>query len=118
MTQIFKTQIPTELLFSIFELNCIKNGFYYIFDINSYKKGIFNESISTFLANCKEYYFLSKHKYLDRKVTYNSFATVLRQICNYNKIPYKTEIKYDKSTYNIVYLIYFLNTDLKTNTLT
>lgn len=115
MTQIFKTQIPTDSLFTILELNCIKNGFYYIFDINSYKKGIFNESISTFLANCKEYYYLSKHKYLDRKLTYNSFATVLRQICNYNKISYKTEIKYDKSTYNIVYLIYFLNANSDTN---
>ena len=45
-------------------------------------------------------------KYLDKKLTYNSFTTILRQICNYNKITYTSQIKYDKSSYEITYYIY------------
>ena len=59
------------------------------------------------IEECKPYYHLSKRKYLEKKVTYNSFTTVLRQICNYNKIIYTSQIKYDKSKYEIVYYIYF-----------
>ena len=36
------------------------------------------------------YYHNSKKKYLERKLTYNSFTTVLRQICNFNNITYTT----------------------------
>jgi len=109
MTQIFKSQVPSSLLFDLLEPICTINDSYYIFDINSYKKGVFNESIQSFLNNCKPHYYLSKQKYVDRKLSYNSFTTVLRQICNYNKIEYKSEIKYDKSTYNIVYYIRFID---------
>lgn len=105
MTQIFKTSIPSDLLFELLEKTCTKSQNFYIFDKNSYKKGIFTESISTFLANCKPYYFKSKQKYVECKITYNSFTTILRQICNYHKITYTSEIKYDKSSYNIVYYI-------------
>jgi hypothetical protein len=113
MTQIFKTKIPSELLYSLLDGICIQNEEkeekYYIFDKNSYKKGMFTESIQLFLANCKKYYFLSKQKYVDRKQTYNSFTTIIRQICNYNNITYKSEIKYDKSTYNIIYYIQIMH---------
>lgn len=105
MTQIFKTSIPSDLLFELLEKTCTKSQNFYIFDKNSYKKGIFTESISTFLANCKPHYFKSKQKYVECKITYNSFTTIIRQICNYHKITYTSEIKYDKSSYNIVYYI-------------
>jgi hypothetical protein len=109
MTQIFKTKIPSESLYSLLDGICIqkedKEETYYVFDKNAYKKGIFTESIQIFLANCKKHYFLSKQKYVERKQTYNSFTTIIRQICNHNNITYKSEIKYDKSTYNIIYYI-------------
>ena len=47
MTQIFKTSIPSDLLFELLEKTCTKSQNFYIFDKNSYKKGIFTESIST-----------------------------------------------------------------------
>jgi hypothetical protein len=50
---------------------------------------------------------LSKQKYLERKLAYNNFTTILRQICNFCAINYTSVIKYDKSTYNIIYYIYF-----------
>jgi hypothetical protein len=107
-SQIFKTQIPNQLLINLLEENAVKSEKCYVVNNNVYKKGIFNESIPKFIAECRQYYFLSKRKYLDRKLTYNSFITILRQICNVNKITYTSKIKYDKSVYDIEYhILYF-----------
>jgi hypothetical protein len=106
-TQIFKKNVPTESLYSLLDDICLKNDKYYILNNNSYKKGIFNNSITNFIEECKPYYHISKQKYLERKVTYNSFTTILRQICKFNKITHTSQIKYDKSTYDIIYYIYF-----------
>jgi hypothetical protein len=105
-TQLFKKIIPTVFLFDLLNEICIKNDKHYIFDINSFKKGIFNNTIQNFIQECKSYYHNSKQIYLERKLTYNNFTTILRQICNFNKITYTSQIKYDKSSYNILYYIY------------
>jgi hypothetical protein len=105
--QIFKQNIPNNLIFDLFEVICLKNKKYYTFNVESYKKGVYKEIIQQFIEKCRPYYHISKRKYLDRKLTYNSFTTILRQICNSNKIIYTTKIKYDKSVYNILYYIYF-----------
>jgi len=106
-TQIFKKNVPTESLYSLLDDICLKNDKYYIFNNNSYKKGLFNNTITKFIDECKPYYHISKQKYLERKLTYNSFTTILRQICKFNKITHTSQIKYDKSTYDIIYYIYF-----------
>ena len=107
-SQIFKTQIPNQLLINLLEENAVKSDKCYVINNNVYKKGIFNESIPKFITECRQYYFLSKRKYLDRKLSYNSFITNLRQICNFNKITYTSKIKYDKSVYDIEYhIMYF-----------
>ena len=106
-SQIFKKFIPNELLFNLLEKLCIKNNKYYYFNNESFKKGIFSQDINNFFELCKPYYHTSKQKYIDKKITYNVFVTVLRQICNHNKIIYTSQIKYDKSNYNIIYYIYF-----------
>ena len=105
--QIFKNHVPNKLFFDLLDLICVKNEKYYLFNNNSFKKGLFNDEIANFFISCRPSYHISKHKYLDRKLDYNSFTTVLRQICNYNKITYTSQIKYDKSTYDIFYYIYF-----------
>jgi hypothetical protein len=105
-TQVFKKNVPNAFLFDLLNEICIKNDKHYIFDINSFKKGTFNNSIQNFIQECKPYYHNSKQMYLDRKLTYNNFTTILRQICNFNKITYTSQIKYDKSSYNILYYIY------------
>jgi hypothetical protein len=105
-TQIFKKDIPNELIFNLLEHICIKNEKHYILNSDSFKKGIFNNTIQEFFELCKPYYHNSKKKYLDKKLTYNSFVTVVRQICNYNKLTYTSQIKYNKSSYDIVYIIY------------
>ena len=106
-SQIFKEHIPNELLFELLNNIAIKTEKCYVVNHISYKKGIFNNLINDFITKCIPYYFLSKRKYLERKLTYNSFITIIRQICNYNKITYTYQIKYDKSDYDIIYYIYF-----------
>lgn len=105
-TQIFKNQIPKALLFDLLDKICLKNEKHYTFNGVSFKKGTYNSSIQDFLDMCKPYYHLSKRKYLEKKLTYKSFTTVLRQICNHNNITYTSQLKYDKSTYDIIYYIY------------
>ena len=106
-TQIFKNIIPSEKIFCLLEPLCIKNEKYYLFNSISFKKGIFTQEINKFVEECKPYYHISKRKYLEKKLTYNSFTTILRQICNFNKIIYTSQIKYDKSNYEIIYYIFF-----------
>jgi hypothetical protein len=105
-TQIFKKDIPNEILFNLLDNICVKNDKHYILNNESFKKGLFNEIIQLFIENCRPYYHNSKKTYLDKKLTYNSFVTIVRQICNYNKIFYTSQIKYNKSTYDIIYIIY------------
>ena len=106
-SQIFKKPVPTELLFSLLENICVKQNKHYVFNNISFKKGVFNNDISTFIEECKPYYHLSKQKYIDKKLTYNSFTTILRQICKCNNITYTYQIKYEKSGYDIIYDVYF-----------
>ena len=105
-SQIFKSKIPTNLITELLEAICSKNEKYYIMNNDAFKKGLFNNVIPNFIDECKPYYHLSKQKYLDRKLTYNSFMTIVRQICKLNKITYTSHIKYDKSEYDIIYFIY------------
>ena len=106
-TQIFKKNVPNELLFTLLDSICAKNEKHYVLNNESLKRGMFQESISKFFDECNKYYQISKKKYLEKKLTYNSFTTVLRQICNFNNITYTSQIKYDKSNYDIIYYIYF-----------
>jgi len=105
-TQIFKKAIPNEAIFNLLQQICIKTDKYYIFNLDAFKKGIFKELISKFIENYKEFYHISKRTYLEDPVTYKSFITILRQICKFNNILYSSQIKYDKSTYTIIYYIY------------
>jgi len=104
-SQIFKNKIPISILFNLLDQICMKNEKYYTFDLSSYKKGVYLEEIQKFLEVCKPYYYSSKHTYLDKKLTFNSFTTIIRQICNYNTITYTSKIIYNKSIYSIVYYI-------------
>ena len=105
-TQIFKNNVPNELLFNLLESICLKNEKYLTFNSESFKRGVYKELIQKFINECTQYYHLSKRKYLEKKLTFNAFTTILRQICNFNKISYTSQIKYDKSTYDIEYRIY------------
>ena len=104
--QIFKQSVPDDILFSLLEKICLKTDKYYLFDMNAYKKLLFHNLHTDFCESLKPYYHLGKHFYLDRKMTYNSFTTIIRQICKCNNIMFATKIKYNESKYNIDCFIY------------
>jgi hypothetical protein len=106
-TQIFKSKIENKLLFDLLDQICIKVDNYYIFNNSSFKKGQYTNNIQMFINECIPYYHISKRKYLEKKITQKSFVTILRQICNFNNIRYISKIIYNKSTYDVVYYIYF-----------
>ena len=108
-SQIFKKNISSLILFNLLDKICIKNEKHYVLNSEAFKKGLYNNYINEFIETCKPYYHESKKKYLERKLTYNSFMTIVRQICNYNKLTYISQIKYNKSLYDIIYIIYFSN---------
>lgn len=109
VSQIFKKQFPNELLFDLLTLICVKDDKHFILNYESFKKGMYNGLIDAFILSCKEYYHTSKQKYLEKQLKYPNFITIVRQICNLNKIVYHYKIKYDKSNYTIVYYILFNN---------
>ena len=106
-TQILKNHIPNDIFFELLEKICFKGQKYYVFNTDAYRKGVYTEDIHKFLQFCRPYYHISKRTYIDRKLTFNSFTTVLRHICKFNDICFTSEIKYDKSDYSIIYYIYF-----------
>jgi hypothetical protein len=70
-TQIFKNNVPNELLFNLLDSVCLKNEKHYTFNGESFKRGIYKELIQKFIGECVPYYYLSKRKYLEKKLTFN-----------------------------------------------
>jgi hypothetical protein len=105
--QLFKKTIPKEYLFNLLEKICLKTDKYYLFDQNAFKKMVFYNYFEDFKTMIKPYYNLSKQFYIDRKLVYNSFTNIIRQICKSNNIMFTSQVKYNESKYNIDYFIYF-----------
>lgn len=107
LKQIFKLQVPISCLYNLLDKICTKYENYYLVNIDSYKKMLFHTYENTFIEELREYYHTSKHFYLDRKLTYNSFTNIIRQICKSNNLNFASKIKYNESKYNIEFFIYF-----------
>lgn len=108
MSQLFKTPIPINLLFDILDKVCIKTDKYYLVNQDSYKKIIFHQLNEEFCQSILPYYHQSKHFYINRQFTFNSFINIIRQICKFNNIAFSYNVKYNDHKYNIIYYVYFL----------
>lgn len=104
-SQIFKEHIPIEYLMTFLQKNCENRSHTFIFDHAAFKRSKLNESIRNFLDNIRPYYFSAKQVYIDRKLHYSSFCTIIRQICKYNNVGYSTHMVYNRSDYEIIYHI-------------
>ena len=107
MSQILKKKINKDIIISFLKDFCQnekkkKNFFSSIF----FKKEEYKKKIIKLIDFLKNYYHKSKQFYLNRQMTYKNFLTVLRQICNNLCIPYTSKILYNKSKYNIIYIIF------------
>ena len=109
LKQIFKENVPINIIFNLLEKICLKTDRYYLIDNNAFKKLLYNNFQEDFLENIINYYQDSKRFYVTRKFNYNSFVNIIRQICKSNDIMFTSKIKYNESKYNINYFIYFNN---------
>ena len=105
-SQIFRKKVPNEILFGLLDKICFKNEKFYLVDVNAFRKLIFHNLHTIMCDELKEYYNLSKQFYLDRKMVYNSFTNIIRQICKANSVMFTSQIKYNESKYNIDFFIY------------
>ena len=115
VSQIFKKEISNNFFKNFLKQICYPNetddesDTYLILNKTAYKKAEYHNYLQPFLEQLKEYYYDSKKFYVTRKMNYNFFLTIIRQICNYNNIKYVKKITYVKSVYNIDYNIQFDN---------
>uniref|UniRef100_A0A6C0I411 Uncharacterized protein n=1 Tax=viral metagenome TaxID=1070528 RepID=A0A6C0I411_9ZZZZ len=105
--QIFKNEVPKELLFDLLEKVCLKTEKYFLFDMNAFRKLQFYKHHIEFCVKLKEYYHIGKHFYLERTLSYNSFTNIIRQICKGSNIMFTSQIKYNESKYNIDFFIFY-----------
>ena len=108
VSQIFKLDFENEILWELLETMCQKKKDYYFINKELFKKSImFSNNIKLFYDKIGPYYHDSKKHYIDDAFTYKKFLTVVRQICRNNNILFRSEIKYNNSTYQINYFIYY-----------
>ena len=108
MSQNFKKKYDSATFLKIIKEYCIhEKKTEYIFSPISYKKMQFNKILPEFINSLTPYYHKSKQYYVERKMNYNRFMTIIRQICKINGVSFVSNLKYDKSNYDIYYFIYF-----------
>ena len=107
LKQIFRKPVEPHILFDLLEQCCLKTEKYYLVDINAFRKMVFHGLQDAFLGELLDCYHASKQFYLTRKLTYNSFTNIVRQVCKSNGIMFTSQIKYNESQYTIDYFVYF-----------
>ena len=103
--QIFKTIIQPEILWNFIKENSEEMEDHYIFNKSLYKKAVFCDTIVPFVKSLDVYYYDSKKHYIQRKMDYIKFITIIRQLCNSIDVKYDTHLVYNNSSYEIVYSI-------------
>jgi hypothetical protein len=108
MSQLFKNPYPIEKLKEYILKLCEpgeKHNTYVLTKI-SFRRAHLAGNVVDFLVNVAPYYHKSKQKYADiSEIAYRPTATVLRQLCKFHNIAVESNIKYDKSSYEIEYFI-------------
>ena len=106
MSQIFQNTYDKKHFFDFLHKFCLNDNNKFVFNKSALKKAKLENAIIPFCDELKKFYFPSKHFYLERDPIYKNIATIIRQICKYLMVPYTTQIKYSKSKYEIIYIIY------------
>jgi len=104
--QIFKKQVPINLILNLFKDNFEENNSIIKINAIMFNKMKYNNKLELFKQSFRGYYHTSKLKYIDKVINYKDFLTVIRQICKSKNINYNSNIVYNNSCYEIQYLIY------------
>ena len=108
--QIFKSQIPNQVLIDLFDKICVKTKEFYIINNISFKKGVYNNIIPDFLEICRKHYHISKKKYIDKTLTYNSFTLTENSSRKMNKstLSYSCDKVSDFKCLRVVFFVTYL----------
>ncbi len=106
--QVFKKNGPPLSIFLKFidVITLHRTDAFFLITNDSYKKACYEKCLHNFVDELKPYYKSNKLLYIDRQMNYKRLLTVIRQLCNFHNIVYSSEIRYDKSTYQIRYKLY------------
>ena len=107
LNQIFKKNVPSDILFALLDKICLKTDKYYHVDGNAFRKMQFLCLFPEFLSIIFPCYHTSKQFYVTRELNYNSFTNIIRQICKSNNVMFHSKIKYNESAYSIDYFVYY-----------
>ena len=119
---VFKTHVDMEILYRLLDQistrmdKChrlcvgeapLPSQYWYVIDINSFRLlQFYHDTLyQTFVDTLMPCYHVSKQFYLTRKLTYNSFNTIVRQICNENGIEVIRKPRYNQSMYSVDYFV-------------
>jgi hypothetical protein len=105
MSQLFKLKLDKADLYNFLNKITSESNDNFIINNVIYKKAVFHNYINEYYDIIRPCYYESKRYYVDKKITYRSFITVIRQICRYLCIPFTSKINYMKSTYEISYYV-------------
>jgi len=105
VSQIFKCRVPPDILYTFLNKCTERTEGEYIFSNTEYKRAKYKNLLVPFCLYVEKYYYNSKKCYPKNAKTYKKFATVLRQICKSNDIPFNSSVKYSNSDYNVSYII-------------
>jgi hypothetical protein len=109
MSQLFKNKYPLPTLKKYILKLCELDDKKLIFTKVCFKRAQLSGLAAEFIADATTYYHKSKQKYADvGAINYKSMANVLRQLCKHHDIKVESMIKYDKSSYEIYYIIHLM----------
>ena len=95
MRQVFRIEPIYEFLKVILDKFCNKEQGYYVVDYITYKKIVFHKYQEIWLDGLLKHYYKSKQFYITRKFSFQSFITIIRQLCKFFSIEY--DYLYDKN---------------------
>lgn len=87
-----------NITITLFEKISYKSYIYYLIDINSYKKLLYNSLYEDFFAELKQYYTLVNQLYINREISFHSFITIIKHIC---RVLQWEIIEYSRKVYHI-----------------
>jgi hypothetical protein len=104
---VFKTPVNIHILYRLLDRISTKSDKYYVIDTNSFRLlQFYSDTLyKEFIDDLMPHYHISKRYYVTRPLTYNSFTTIVRHICNSNDIAITRKPTYAKSVYSVDYFV-------------
>lgn len=99
-SQVFRMIPPEYILFDLLDSVCETEQKNFIVNETTFRLLNRADKLNDFCKSLSQYYHKSKIVYLENHRNYNSFLTILRQLCKVLCIGYVSRVQYSHSTYS------------------